>query len=123
MDNKIFEQAKQLAARNYSLAVFEENTPEGQTVFIAKNPELYGCMAEGASLEEATENLADARIDYIYSLLQDGLDVPEPTAIKAVVTSDTVSAFNFTVKSSVQFGDVASIAHKQKPAYEVILST
>jgi predicted RNase H-like HicB family nuclease len=35
-------------------------------------------MAQGATLEEAIGNLKDARIDYIYDSLKEGIAVPDP---------------------------------------------
>ncbi|MBL1135889.1 MAG: type II toxin-antitoxin system HicB family antitoxin [Chloroflexi bacterium] len=48
-------------------------------MFLARNPELEGCMAQGETPEAAQSNLLEARIDYIYFLLEDGLPVPDPT--------------------------------------------
>lgn len=76
----LLHQAEDLASRNYSMAVYIEKNDQGQTLYLAENPELYGCMAEGNSLEEAIENLRDARIDYIQTMLEDRIDVPEPAA-------------------------------------------
>jgi len=93
MDNLLMEKAKELAARNYSLAVFSDETQSGHTIFMAKNPELYGCMAQGDSLDNALANLEEARIDYIYSLLEDNLEVPDPTQqpLIRITTTDSMS--------------------------------
>ena len=63
-------------------------------------------MTHGASVEEALDNLKDARKQYILSLLEDGLPVPPP-AIAAtettVYTSTTTSAFLIaTITSGAQ---------------------
>jgi predicted RNase H-like HicB family nuclease len=50
----------------------------GDKVIVVTNPELPGCMAHGATLDEALTNLKEARTEYIYSLLLDGVDVPYP---------------------------------------------
>jgi len=50
--------------------------PDGH--FFAIHPDLDGCMAEGASLEEAFTNLADSRELWIEARLENGYSVPEP---------------------------------------------
>lgn len=50
----------------------------GKPVFIARSIELEGCKSQGHTLEEAIANLDLACIDYIYSLLEDGIEPPEP---------------------------------------------
>ena len=50
----------------------------GRPCFVAVNPELYGCMAQGNTPREAVDNLKEARRDYIATLLQLGREVPRP---------------------------------------------
>lgn len=50
--------------------------PEGG--FFVTHPDLDGCMAEGATLEEALASLADSRELWIESRLTRGYPVPEP---------------------------------------------
>ena len=71
MDEKLLKQATELADRNYALLVSVEKTTSGQALYMAKNPELIGCMAQGETLEEAIKNLREARIDYIYDFLRE----------------------------------------------------
>lgn len=78
MDEKLLEQATILADRNYKIVFSVESTKLGKALFMAKNPELEGCMAQGETLEEAIQSLRDARIDYIYDSLKDGYPIPEP---------------------------------------------
>lgn len=47
--------------------------------FFVSHPDLDGCMAEGATLDEAIANLADSRELWIEARLQNGNPVPEPT--------------------------------------------
>ena len=75
------EKAKKLASRPYKIeAVPDEIDPDTPVVFVT-NPELPGCNSHGETLEEAVENLEDARVLYIASLLDDGIEVPEPEQI------------------------------------------
>lgn len=47
--------------------------------YFVTHPDLDGCMAEGASLEEAMNNLAFSRELWIETRLKGGYDVPEPS--------------------------------------------
>lgn len=80
MNNTLLEQAEQLAQRRYTTLTSREELSDGSYVFVAYNPELPGCKSDGETPEEAKANLAHARIDYIYFLLEDGLSVPEPAS-------------------------------------------
>jgi antitoxin HicB len=46
--------------------------------FFVTHPDLDGCMAEGATLDEAIANLADSRELWIEARLAKGYPVPEP---------------------------------------------
>lgn len=95
-NNDLWEKARKLGARNYSVEVLEDQTSSGETIYLAKNPQLYGCMAQGASQEEAIESLEEARIDYIQSLLEDGLEVPNPEeTLTGAVESTVTFKFNY----------------------------
>jgi predicted RNase H-like HicB family nuclease len=84
MNDQWLEKAKELAFQNYEFRLEQDVLSDGSPVFLASNPELPGCKSQGSTVEEAMVNLAQARIDYIYSLLEDGLDVPEPKAINTI---------------------------------------
>jgi predicted RNase H-like HicB family nuclease len=97
MDEKLWQEAKRLAARNYRTLVAQEKLSNGNIVYIAKNPALFGCMAQGATIEEAIENLNEARIDYIYDSLENDIAIPTPETI-------TIHASNtFVVVDQTQF--------------------
>ncbi len=52
---------------------------EGGDVFwLAEIPELPGCMSDGATPDEALENIEDAKRLWIETLLEDEFDIPEP---------------------------------------------
>lgn len=55
----------------------EARESEGGGYFVT-HPDLDGCMAEGATLEEAVANLADSRELWIEARLEGGYSVPEP---------------------------------------------
>jgi antitoxin HicB len=57
----------------------EAHESEGGGYFVT-HPDLDGCMAEGATLEEAVANLADSRELWIEARLEGGYTVPEPVS-------------------------------------------
>jgi len=77
MISEIEDRARHLASQPYAVEIMKDKTTTGEDVFLAKNPDLYGCMAQGATVEESLTNLADARLDYIEGLLEDGEPVPD----------------------------------------------
>ncbi len=83
MNEKRWREAEELAARRYVVAIYRDFDPEeDEHYYVAVNPEIAGCMAEGETLDEAKKNLNEARIDAIYFLLEDGLPVPEPRSYR-----------------------------------------
>lgn len=44
-------------------------------------PDLPGCVATGNTLEEAEREIREAIEFHIEGLLEDGLDIPQPTSI------------------------------------------
>ena len=72
MNEWILEKAEILANRNYTIEFSKDKTNGDKTIYLAKNPALQGCMAQGDTLQDAIDNLLDARIDYIYHLIEDG---------------------------------------------------
>jgi predicted RNase H-like HicB family nuclease len=92
VDEKLWEKAETLSSRGYDIETFEESLTNGDIVIVARNPELPGCLAHGTTHDEAITNLSEARTEYIYSLLEDGLPVPLPrgNVINTVVSNNTV---------------------------------
>ena len=130
MDKELFEQAKKLAARNYTLSVFEDTLPSGEKIYMAKNPELAGCMAQGMSIEEAIDNLAEARLDYIYDSLEDGIPIPAPAmqpVPRVIETITTTTPGQTLIVASIPFqektlGDSERVSSRM-PLYEAWVST
>lgn len=102
LDPQLWRQAKLLAARNYEIEISQDELTDGTQIFIVENPELPGCMAQGETLPDAVKALNEGRIDFIYFLLVDGLNVPTPqgkqtttgTSMESVKISFTESPFN-----------------------------
>ena len=92
LNKELWAEAERLATRNYDFDTFNETLTNGEVVVLAKNPELRGSMAHGATFDEALENLKEARTEYIYSLLEDELEVPPPK-VKATTFTGAKSAY------------------------------
>lgn len=45
----------------------------GQPWWTARDPRYPGCMSDGATMQEALQNLEDARREWLQSLAEDGL--------------------------------------------------
>jgi predicted RNase H-like HicB family nuclease len=78
MTSDLEKRAEKLANRPYTVEFMEDETTDGEPIFVVSHPELPGCMAQGETLHEALQELEDARKEYILSLLEDGLPVPQP---------------------------------------------
>lgn len=97
MNKRLLEQAKQLASRDYQTIFERDILSNGKTVFIARNPELEGCKSQGYTKDEARKNLDLARIDYIYSLLEDNITPPEPIASDETQTGNVENSTTYHV--------------------------
>ncbi len=78
MNRQLHRQAKILADRPYQMVTFQDKTTEGETTYVALIPELPGCHTHGETSHEALELLDEVKTEFIYFLLVDGLNVPEP---------------------------------------------
>lgn len=59
-----------------------EKTPTG---FSAYSPDLPGCIATAASLEEVKREMTDAIAFHLEGLKQEGLDIPQPHSTSSYV--------------------------------------
>jgi len=88
--NDLQELAQKLASRPYLTVVLRDETTEGEPIYVAMNPELEGCVAQGDTPEEARYNLNETRIDFIRYMLEDDVPIPEPQSISnAVINVNT----------------------------------
>lgn len=78
LDPQYLAAAEALAARPYGVLVEVEANSTGKPIYIARIPELPGCMGQGITEQEAVADVKSAAVVYIQSLLEDGLEVPEP---------------------------------------------
>jgi len=71
--------AEQLSKQPYFFRVDRSIATDGERVYVATVIGLDGCMGQGDTFEEAIQDVRTALVDFIESLLEDGLPVPEPT--------------------------------------------
>jgi len=128
MNQELREKAKQLSYQNYEFKVEEDVLSDGSPIFLASNPELEGCKSQGRTIDEAIFNLAQARIDYIYSLLEDDLPVPEPVITNTFTGTlpDAVATYvrEFTPENSNDFEQVLATVFQPEsrvPLYTVLV--
>lgn len=86
--NELWLRASKLAARDYRVEYEWDELLDGSPIVMASNPALPGCMAQGATEEEARRELSEARQEYVYSLLEDGEQVPEPERVAHPVSGN-----------------------------------
>src|SRR6476646_1197755 len=80
MNKELWEKAQTLSNREYSITIEQDTLLNDQKVFLIRHPELPGCKAQGKTINKAKANLDEARLEYIYALLESGLAVPEPNS-------------------------------------------
>lgn len=90
--------AEELAGRSYLIMTSIEETTDNQPIHFARVLEMDGCFGQGASREEAIADLRSAMVDYVESLLEDGLTVPEPKKMDSTRGTSTQGVFTFTKK-------------------------
>ena len=78
MNQRMWQLSEKLASRPYRMLTFLDKTTGGEPVYVALIPELPGCHTHGDTVEEAIELINQVKVEFIYFLLDDGLDVPEP---------------------------------------------
>ena len=54
---------------------------KAEASFSAYVPDLPGCVATGATKEEAEQNIREAIRFHVDGLREDGLPIPEPTSV------------------------------------------
>lgn len=108
MNSDLWEEAKKLSARNLITVIVREDTEEDGSYYVAMHPDLPGCMADGATPEEAKKNLAEARVDFIYYLLEDNLPVPSTKASE--------------IESEADQAEYSSHQHQEEPVPHTVYS-
>ena len=89
--------AELLAKRPYLIKISVEETTDDQSIYFAQAPGLEGCFGQGATHEQALEDLRLAMVDFIESLLEDNLPVPEPAKLNSTMGTEA-TGFTFIVQ-------------------------
>ncbi len=63
---------------------------KAQSNFAAYVPDLPGCVATGATVEETESLLRDAIALHIEGLREDGIEAPEPTSVVEYLELETI---------------------------------
>jgi predicted RNase H-like HicB family nuclease len=63
----------------YDVNLTREELSNGEVVFLARHPELRGCMAQASTPDEALAELAEVRRLHLDALLSSGVTPPLPT--------------------------------------------
>ena len=63
---------------SYRLEIIPDSDEGG---YVARYPELPGCITSGETLESAVENAADAKKAWIEAVIEDGTEIAEPTSL------------------------------------------
>jgi predicted RNase H-like HicB family nuclease len=79
----------------YAVEVVPDVSTDGEACYVARHPELPGCMSHGDSPEEAKANLEEARELYLRTLLEDGLEPPRPATLEARSRAPFVAIWTF----------------------------
>lgn len=93
---------------SYKEIIVPKEDNNGEIYYFAYNPELYGCMSHGESIEEAKENLREARELYIETLLDDGGSIPIPLVKENTVWGTITTVYNVVQNESMLSEEVES---------------
>ncbi len=74
-------------------AVVIEKAPSNYSAYV---PDLPGCIATGATVEETQQQIREAIEFHVEGLRDGGFPVPEPTSLAISVDVNTESAANAT---------------------------
>lgn len=103
MSDELRSQAEELARTlNYTILIEEDRTTDTDSpIFLLTIRELPGCMAQGVTIPLALKELQEVEVDFIESLLEDGLTVPDDSPPTQTVSSvsynpdtDTVNLYD-----------------------------
>jgi predicted RNase H-like HicB family nuclease len=120
MNNNPRNKAKELACRPYTVEVVLDETTDGRPVYMARTPELEGCFGQGETIDDAVNNLYEARVDFIQSLLEDGLPIPNPSILATTTTASLTTTLTLRYKQSdtVNLNDTMQVFRQsEKPLH------
>lgn len=77
---RIGKELKYYLGLNYPSQITKINAEDGGG-FLIEVPMLKGCMSDGETVEEAYNNLEDAKKEWFSYMLENNLEIPEPTKV------------------------------------------
>lgn len=80
---------------NYLIIIEEQKNN-----YSAYCPDVNGCIATGATPDEARKNFLDALAFHFEGLKEDGLPIPEPSSSFAFTSDDCTGVLNVRTKKS-----------------------
>lgn len=107
MDQNHRNKAKKLASRPCFVEVTLDETTDGEPVYVAKTPELDGCFGQGETIDDAVQNLSEARVDFIQNLLEDNFPIPEP------FSTTTTTSLSFTLTLRYRQSDTVNLSETE----------
>jgi predicted RNase H-like HicB family nuclease len=87
--------AEELAKGPYLIRTSLEETTDDEPIYFARVLEMDGCFGQGTTRDAAIADLRVAMVDFIESLLEDGLPVPDPTKVDSTIGTSTQGVFTF----------------------------
>ena len=82
INQAIWDRAEELAAQEWEFSVVKEELSDGSPVYLARNLELPGCLAQGDTPEEALVELKEATCVYLAAYLHHQLPSPTPASAR-----------------------------------------
>ena len=73
-------------ALRYRIVIQPDQYEDGSVAYISEIPELPGCKAHGATVEEAQQNVLDAQSEYLEALVHENLAIPSPSPTPVSMT-------------------------------------
>ena len=116
MTNILEQRAEELARRPYRFRLEKDEVADGEFVFLARVVEMPTCMAQGSTVAEAAKELEEVMFEFIFSLLEDGEEVPEPRLGRSVTAgyAEPETTIQGTVYGGGGFPDDLSDATRPK---------
>jgi predicted RNase H-like HicB family nuclease len=105
---ELWTKAQHLAGRGYTTTISEDTLSDGTKVYLTEHPELEGCMTQGDSVDQALNDLKQVTVDFIYYLLEDGLEVPNP------ISSQTITGGSGSKAKLVDLGPIVTFTPKDE---------
>ena len=108
-------EAQQYLDLPYSVEVSMDRSVGGNPTYVARIREFAGCLAQGDSASAAVREVKEALVDYVTTLLEDGLPVPSPQTTVTSTSHVEVSVWSekparLPVKSQTVDGEPGPVA-------------